>query len=189
MPDLKQNAQPPLYVPETLTGMAPACRSLNALRDGFQRLVLASCTILFLSACLDGYPTEDEVGLTAIEMSQPQRLVAMNELGQEAHPDLTWLYRAMPGCSLQWTVHRADAGKETVHLPMSGVGIDLSFDKVDRIYSVQVRPAEAAGLNELTVLQSTHWIDAIEMRLLLRWFQISCAASSTAVPRGNAGAS
>lgn len=169
--------------------MAADRRSVNHLCGGFPRLVLvlASCAVLFLSACLDGYPTEDEVGLTAIEMSQPQRLVAMNELGQEAHPELTWLYRAMPGCRLEWTVHGADAGKKTVHLPLSGIGIDLSFDKVDRIYNVQVRPAEASGLNELTVLQSTHWIDAIEMRLLLRWFQIDCTGGRAPVPGGNAG--
>lgn len=156
--------------------------SFNGLLDSFQRLVLASCATLFLSACLDGYPTEDEVGLTAIEMSQPQRLEAMNELGQEAHPDLTWLYRAMPDCRLQWTVQGGDAGKETAQVPLWGAAIDLRRDKIDQVYGVQVRPAGASDLDELTLMLSKNWMQAIEMSQLVRWFQIGCSAGDAAEP-------
>lgn len=169
--------------------MALDHRSLNDLCAAFQRLALASCAIFFLSACSDGYPTEDVVGITTIEMSQPQLLEAMNELGQEAHPDLTWRYRAMPGCILQWTVQGADADKETANLALAGAGIDLSFNKVDQIYNVQVRPAKASEMNELTILQSTQWFDAIQMSLLLRWYQIRCTVSSTSAPRSNSNPS
>jgi len=154
----------------------------NGLWDGFQRLALASCATLFLSACLDGYPTEDEVGLTAVEMSQPQRLEAMNELGQEAHPDLTWLYRAMPDCRLQWTVQGGDAGKETAQVPLWGAAIDLRRDKIDQAYGVQVRPAGASDLDELTLMLSKNWMQAIEMSQLVRWFQIGCSAGDAAEP-------
>lgn len=162
-------------------------RSFNALLVGCQRLVLASCAILFLSACLDGYPTEDEVNLTPLEMSQTQRLETMNQLGQEAHPELTWLYRAMPGCSLQWTVHGGDSGKKTFNLPLRGAGVDLSFNKADQIYGVQVRPADASDLNELTVLLSKKWADAIKLSQLVRSFQVGCHTSSVSVPSGNPG--
>lgn len=169
--------------------MAPDHRSLNDLCAAFQRLALASCAIFFLSACSDGYPTEDVVGIPASEMSQPQRLEAMNELGHEAHPDLTWHYRSMPDCILQWTIQGADVDKETANLPLAGAGIDLSFDKANQIYSVQVRPAEPSDFNELTILQSTQRFDAIQMSLLLRWYQFSCTASSTSAPRGNSSPS
>jgi hypothetical protein len=57
----------------------------------------------------------------------------LNELGQEAHPELTWRYRAMPGCSLQWAVYGADSAKEVVKLPLSGAGIDLRFNQANQM--------------------------------------------------------
>ena len=170
-------------------GSAVDHRSFAWWPTGLQPRALACCAALVLSACADGYPTEDVVGLNATEMSQPQRLSAMNELGQDAHPDSTWIYRAMPGCSLQWTVHDADAVTQTVHLPLPELGIQIRFDKVDRIYNVQVRPPEASKLEELTILQSTRWVDAIEMRLLLRWFQISCTGNGKLMPSDSASPS
>ena len=159
--------------------------SFNNLFDGLPRLLPACCAILFFSACADGYPTEDELNITPLEMSQAQRLEAMNQLGQEAHPELTWLYHAMPGCSLQWTMHGADAGKERFDLPLRGAGIDLRFNKADQLYGVQVRPADAPELNEQTVLLSKKWVDAIEMSQLVRWFQISCGAGNAAAGPSN----
>lgn len=134
---------------------------------------------------MDRYPTEDEVSITPLEMSQAQRLQAMNQLGQEAHPELTWLYRAMPGCSLQWTAQGGDAGKETAQVPLWGAGIDLRLNKVDQVYGVQVRPAGASDFDELTIMLSKNWVQAIEMSHLVRWFQIGCSAGDAAAAPGN----
>jgi hypothetical protein len=164
-------------------------RPFNDLIIGFERLVLASCAILFFSACADGYPTEDELAMNPVAMNQVERLEAMNRLGQQAHPDLTWLYRAMPGCSLQWTVDGADADQETFSLPLWGADVDVSFDKADQIYGVQVQPADVSELEELTLLLSKRWVDALALGQLVRLFQAGCKASSAPVPPGNPGQS
>jgi len=161
------------------------CHPFHRLIDGFKRLVLASCAILFFSACVDGYPTEDELPMNPVEMNQVERLEAMNRLGQQAHPNLTWLYRALPGCSLQWTVDGGESGKETFILPMWGAGVDVNFDKADQIYGVQARPANASDLKESTLLLSKKWVDALALSQLVRLFQAGCKASSAPVAPGN----
>lgn len=154
--------------------------SFNGSLDGFQRWLLACLAILFFSGCMDTYPTQDEVSILPLEMTQAEQLQAMNQLGQEAHPELTWLYRAMPDCRLKWTIQGGDAGKETAQVPLWGAAIDLRLDKIDQVYGVQVRPAGASDLEELTVMRSKNWVQAIEMSHLVRWFQIGCSAGDAA---------
>ena len=155
--------------------------SFHGLLNGAQRLlqwVLACLAIVFFSGCTDGYPTEDE-------MTQAQRLQAMNPLGQEAHQGFTWRYRAMPGCSLQWTVQGGDAGKESAQALLWGAAIDLRLDKIDQVYGIQVRPAGPSNLKELTLMLSKNWVQTIEMSHLVRWFQIGCGAANAAAAPGN----
>ena len=169
--------------------------SFNGWVDGFagllqfnkqlKQFILACLAIVFFSGCMDGYPTQDEVSILAVEMTQAEQLQAMNQLGQEAHPELTWLYRAMPDCRLKWTVQGGDAGIETAQVPLWGAAIDLRLDKIDQFYGVQVRPAGASSLEELTVMLSKNWVQAIEMSHLVRWFQIGCSAASTLPEPGN----
>jgi len=141
---------------------------------------MACLAIVFFSGCVDTYPTEDEVSIFPREMTQAQQLQAMNQLGQEAHPERTWRYRVMSGCSLQWTAHGGDAGTETAQVPLWGAAIDLRLDKIDQVYVVQVRPAGASSLEELTVMRSKDWVQAIEMSHLVRWLQIGCSKGDAA---------
>ena len=144
--------------------------------------VVACLAIVFFSGCMDTYPTEDEVSILPGEMTQAEQLQAMNQLGQEAHPERTWRYRAMPDCHLQWTAQCGDAGTETAQMPLWGAAIDLRRDKIDQVYGVQVRPAGASSLEELTVMRSKDWVQAIEISHLVRWFQIGCNAGDAVAP-------
>lgn len=158
--------------------------------SAFERLVLLVCAILFFSACTDGYPTEEEFALDPVEMNQAQRLKAMNRLGQQAHPEFTWLYRLMPDCRLQWTVEGGDAGKETFDLPAWGADVSVIFDRADQIYGVQARPTVASDAKEnTTLLLSKKWVDALALSQLVRLFQAGCNVSSESEPRGDSGQS
>ena len=172
-----------------MTSMMLNSQTTPGVGEGFKRFVWASCAILFFSACADGYPTEDELAMSPTEMSQTERLAAMNRLGQQAHPELKWQYRAMPGCSLQWAVHGKDAGKETFVLPLWGASFDVSFDKSDEIYGVQVKPADAADLKESTILLSKKWVDALALSQLVRLFQAECPANPAPGASGDSGQS
>lgn len=123
--------------------------------------------------------------MLAIDMTQAERLQAMNQLGQEAHREFTWHYRALPDCRLQWTVQVGNAGQEFAQVPLRGAGVNLRFDKADQVYGVQVRPSGASSLNALTLMLSKSWAQAIEMSHLVRWFQIGCSAASTLPEPGN----
>jgi len=150
----------------------------SSLLTMFQRLMLASLAILFFAACTEGYPTEDGLSVNPLDLNRSQRLQAMNELGKDAHPEMTWTYRALPGCTLQISVSGLESGKQTYGLQMSGAGVDISFNKAEQIYGVQVQPRQGPSLDERTVLLSKTWVDAVEMLNLVRSFQIGCETSA-----------
>lgn len=165
----------------TNMGMVLNQPSNGCLLNRFQRLTLVPLVILFFAACTEGYPTEDELIINPLELNQSERLRAMNQLGDEAHPELTWIYRALPSCTLQVTVNESESGKQTYSLQMSGAGVDISFNKTEQIYGVKVKPKQGDTLKEQPVLLSKTWLDAIEMSNLVRSFQVGCQTSTATV--------
>lgn len=159
--------------------------SSSSLLTLFQRLMLVPFAFLFFAACTDGYPTEDELIVNPLELNQSQRLQAMNQLGQDAHPEMTWIYRALPSCAMLITVNGSESGQQTFGLKMSGAGVDISFNKAEKIYGVKVQPKEGDTLEERPVLLSKTWLDAIEMSNLVRSFQIGCQTSAAPASTNN----
>jgi hypothetical protein len=161
-------------------------RSDRCVLTILQRLMLVPCAVLFFAACTDSYPKEDELIVNALELNQFQRLEAMNQLGQDAHPETTWIYRALPNCTMQMTVNSVESGKQTFRLQMSGAGVDISFNKADQVYGVQVQPKEGESLEQRHVFFSKTWVDAIEMSNLVRSFQMKCDTSEATMSNDKA---
>lgn len=153
----------------------------SSMLSMLQRVMLVPCAVLFFAACTDGYPKEDELIINPLELNQSQRLEAMNQLGQDAHPKITWIYRALPSCVMQMTVNGLESVKQTFSLQMSGAGVDFSYNKADQVYGVQVQPREGEILEERPVLLSKTWGDAVEMINLVRSFQTGCQTSDATV--------
>lgn len=170
----------------TAMSVALNLRSNNCLLTVFQRLMLVPCAVLFFAACTDPYPKEDELIVNALELNQFQRMEAMNLLGQDAHPETTWIYRALPNCTMQMTVNSSESGKQTFSLQMSGAGVDISFNKADQVYGVQVQPKEGESLEQRHVFLSKTWVDAIEMINLVRSFQMKCDTSEASMSNDKA---
>ena len=160
----------------------PSDSSLLSLR---QRLMLAAGAILIFAACTDGYPIEDELVISPHALTQSERLQAMNQLGQDAYPGIEWIYRALSDCILQITVEGVESGKQTFSLQMAGAGIDVSSNKADEAFGVQVVPIEGESLEKQHVLLSKTWLDAVAMRNLLLSFQIVCQVSAGPVSSDN----
>jgi len=154
--------------------------SNSSLLTGFQRLMLFPVSILFFAACTEGYPTEGELIINPVELNQAQRLQAMNQLGKVAHPEVTWIYRALPSCIMEMTFRGFESAKQTFSMHLSGAGVDISFNKMDQIYGAQVAPRKGESLEERPVLLSKNWVDAIEMGNLIRSFQTGCQTSAAA---------
>lgn len=169
----------------TIMSMVLSQQPGSGLLTGFQRLMLVPFSILFFSACTEGYPTEDELIINPLELNQTQRLQAMNQLGQDAHPDMTWIYRALPSCILQMTVDGLDSGKQVINLPMLDVSVDISSSKADQAYGVIVKLRVGASSSEQVVFLSKTWGDAVEMINLVRSFQTGCQTSAETAPIKN----
>jgi len=170
----------------TAMSVVPYLRSNKCVLTMFQRLLLVPCAVLFFAACTDSYPREDELIVNALELNQFQRLEAMNELGQDAHPETTWIYRALPNCSMQMTVASIESGEQIFILQMSGAGVDISFNKADQVYGVQVQPREGKSLEQRHVFLSKTWVDAVEMSNLVRSFQMKCNTSEATMSNDRA---
>lgn len=158
---------------------------ISSLLTLLQRLMLGSLAILFFAACTDGYPIEDELIMNPLELSSSQRLQAMNQLGQDTHPDLRWIYHALPSCILQVTFDGLDSGKQVFSLPMLNAGVDISSGKADPGYGVKVKPRDGASLLERVVFLSKPWVDAVAMSHLVRSFQKGCQTSAATVSTNN----
>lgn len=169
----------------TIMSMVLSQHPGSSLLTGIQRLMLVLFAILFFAACTEGYPTEDELIINPLELNQAQRLQAMNQLGQDAHPDMTWIYRALPNCILQMTVDGLDSRKQVFNLPMLEVSVDISSSKADQAYSVKVTPWDGASSSEQVVFLSKTWVDAVAMRHLVRSFQTGCQTNAETVPINN----
>jgi hypothetical protein len=140
----------------------------------FQRLILAPCVVLLFAACTQGYPTEDAVIISPHALTQSERLEAMNQLGQDAHPGIKWIYRSLPNCSLQIAVEGVEPGKQTFSLQMAGASVDVSSNKTAKAYGVQVQPKDSDNQEKQPILLSRTWADAVEMGNLVRSFQRGC---------------
>lgn len=151
-----------------------------------QRVMLAFFAVLLFAACTEGYPKEDELIINPLKLNQSEQLQAMNRLGQDAHPEMTWIYRALPSCIMQMTVDRFELGKQTFSLQMLSANVDISFNNADQVYGVQVQPRSGGSLEERPVLLSKTWVDAIEMGNLVRSFQMKCNASGSTVSHDKA---
>ena len=116
--------------------------------------MLVSCAGLFFAACTEGYPAENESIINPLALNPSQRLQAMNQLEQDALPELIWIYHALPSRIMQVTVNGFESGKQTFGLQMSGAGVDISFNAANQIYAVQVQPKEGESLEQRPVLLS-----------------------------------
>lgn len=64
-------------------------------------------------------------------------------------------FRKIKSCStLQAIQFVLDSDMQTLSLQMSGAGFDVSFNKADQVYGVQVQPMEGEILNKRPVFLS-----------------------------------
>ena len=136
--------------------------------------------LLLCSGCVDGYPRHHAVDVPPGDMTQAQRIEAMNQLGKESNPDGPWHYNLLPHCTLEVMARRSGKPRLSSKLPVRDAIIAVDFDREDETFEVRVRPQE--GLNQLgvSVLDSPRWIDAVVMRSLLDRVRQGCSQRAPA---------
>lgn len=124
------------------------------------------------AACMDGYPRQDAPPSDPIDMTQAQRLMHMNTLGSEAHPERRWSYGLLPGCVLRIDADGPDGPQPPLEIPLLGAVVQVAADKADGTFDVAVAREQVPAA---FVLEGLDWGHAGWMQLLLRVVQKGCA--------------
>jgi hypothetical protein len=145
-----------------------------SLRGRLWRLGFAGCALLMGTACMDGYPTEDAIILSPFNMTQTQRLVAMNTIGDEAHSERSWSYDLLPGCVLLIDVDGELGPRPAFEVALLGSVIEIARDREDNTFNVAVAGQGESTTAVASVLESDNWVLASRAHLLLRVLQRGC---------------
>lgn len=128
-------------------------------------LVLGS----WLSACSDGYPTEDAPQINPASMTQAQLLAAMNALGREPDLGKRWRYALHDDCELEVWVQDGN----TVHRRVTLEGAEVETRSADGISEIRLVPS-AGDDDAVTVLETPRWTDTVMARSLLTHLEVRC---------------
>jgi len=138
------------------------------------RLGFACCALLMGSACIEGYPRADDLILNPFNMTQKQRVVAMNTIGDEAHDQRSWNYALLPGCVLRIDVDGGLGPRSAVEVALLGSVIEIARDREDNTFNVAVAGQGESTTAVASVLESDNWVLASRAHLLLRVLQRGC---------------
>jgi hypothetical protein len=127
------------------------------------------------AACMDGYPTQDALILNPFNMTQNQRLLAINILGHDAHPDRSWSYDLLPGCILRIDVDGEQGARPALEVALLGSVIEIARDQSDNTFNVAVAERGDSGQAAASVMESEDWALASRTQLLLRVLQRGCS--------------
>jgi hypothetical protein len=141
------------------------------------RLALASGAALAALACSDGYPTDDEHNVSPFDMTQDERLHAMNLLAREVSVDQRREYRMGADCTLEISRRPQGTQQPSQHVPLKGTDVTVQFDPDAKVYVVGLL-ARGAKDEPTAVLEAAKWIDAIRMRSLLQSTRRDCHAAA-----------
>ncbi len=148
------------------------------------RLCFACSALLFGAACMDGYPKEDVLILSPFNMTQPQRLVAMNIIGDDAHSQRSWSYALLPGCVLHIDVDGEQGPRPAIKVPLLGSAIEIVRDRIENTFNVAIAEPGDSAQAAASILESEDWALASRTQLLLRVLQRGCSdATGTTISK------
>jgi hypothetical protein len=124
---------------------------------------------------MEGYPTEDTLILSPFNMTQKQRLVAMNTLGDDAHSQRSWRYDLLPGCVLRIDVDGELGPRPAIEVALLGSAIEIARDQGNHTFNVAVAEPHEGTQGAASVLESEDWALASRTHLLLRVLQRGCS--------------
>jgi hypothetical protein len=134
--------------------------------------------MLALTACRDGYPTEDLPQIDPALMSTPQLLAALNDLGQTPHLGKRWRFDLRVGCELEITVR--DGKRVRHHVPLEGASI--ATQSADGITEIRLVPEGGADADAVTAMQTRRWPETVRARALLTALEQRCGDAEPPMP-------
>jgi len=131
---------------------------------------LGSLWALSMTACADGYPTEDSPLPDPAVMSQAQLLAALNAMGDESASGKRWHYSLDAGCTLEISVRKGGTTRHRVLLE----GAEVTTRSFDGLTEIRLVPRAGGEARALTVLETRRWPDTVRARSLLTHLEARC---------------
>lgn len=129
---------------------------------------------MLLSACTDGYPSEDAPPFDPSRLSQAELLEELNDLGADPLLDTRWRYTLGPGCELRINVRKGQPPERRVALEGSTVDVRAKDGRTEVLLVPPSRDESAA----VVALQTRRWTDTVSARLILSHLEMSCRRRS-----------
>ncbi len=155
----------------------PSSRRRGASRwGGLGALMVGAALTLACAGCSDGYPSEDLAQLSPFDMSNAQRLRALNEISRQAHRSERSQFELGPGCQLT-VVHPSKAHlrgerrdrPSRAYLLRRAMDAGVVFNEDDRTFEVHLLASADPGAARLGVLmKSASWTHARQADLLVQ---------------------
>jgi hypothetical protein len=155
----------------------PVTNQLNSVRDyALLRVVVVSTMAVLCSACLKGYPQNEVPVLSPNEMTQVQRIEALNQIGQLHYLDRKWSYRLNGACELRVTEGAWLSKEHSPWLSLPSAKISMSYDKTDKTHDVLLQYPQVGRLSpsKISLIEGANWADAVHLMSLAQHAQQKC---------------
>lgn len=153
-------------------------RSSARLPRRLHSLCIAVLCIAIASGCSDGYPGESAELVSPFDMSNEERLVALNALGKESHPERRWRFELSDDCHLRIAHKRSGARKTAQSIALQpAMSVRVVHDEADASFDVRLYDSaiKDAALHA-TLLEAPRWTDATQAQLLATLLVRDCPA-------------
>ena len=124
------------------------------------------------AGCVESYPTQDVVTVSPFEMTQAQRIEALNVLGARAGNRGRWRYAVDDACVLSVSHRPAGADWTTSNHRLDEASIETRFDKAEDAHYLELVSESSAEPEQ--VLAGDDRLAAQQGSLLLKLLKRDC---------------
>lgn len=145
--------------------------------DLLRRALACGALAALLAGCTQGYPGDDAPHVSPFDMSNAERLAALNRLAQQAHPDRRWRYTMTAPCELDVEVRgKGVQATRTALTLVRAMDAGLVFDKENQAFRVVLLAGSHRGAEVVaTLMESRAWTAASQAELILKLLTRDCA--------------
>lgn len=138
--------------------------------------ILALCATLMATGCSDGYPTDDLANVSPFEMTQGQRITALNEVGAQAQKKVQWRYALESACILKVKQRPNWRSWSTGRHRLDEASVETRFDRDADVHHVQLAPRGVA--DPVSVLRTDDRLIAQQASLLVKLLKRDCSGDA-----------
>lgn len=137
------------------------------------------CCVVFVAGlgifagCQDGYPPKEGESLEPRQMTQAQRIEAINVIGQRAKGGDAWTYAMDDDCIFTVQTQR-DGRKSRQHFDLRSFKSELDYDQALEAFEVRLGELSASTHESVSVLKAASWADASFMHGVLLHLEQDC---------------